>query len=217
MHHVKTRTQSFTVSSFRGRLRVLKDRMQFSDPDGIAKNIGICSASWSLFGQLWPASKVLAHAVVSIDLQNRRILELGCGLGLPSLKLQYRGADITASDYHPASQQLLSYNSDLNNLPEIPFIRLDWNNPPAGEQYDVIIASDVLYDPSHPGLLQRAIRKLASPRCKLIFSCPGRGYKNRFSRKMARLGFQLEELPVAFEPNEKPPYKGRLLVYRRGF
>ena len=45
------------------RLRVLVDTLQFSDPDGHAERAGISSATWSLFGQLWPAGALLAHSL----------------------------------------------------------------------------------------------------------------------------------------------------------
>lgn len=215
MHTIQTRKQAFAIGAFSGKLRVLKDRSQFSDPDGTAQAAGICSASWSLFGQLWPASKVLAQAMKKLELKGQRILELGCGLGLPSLTLQFRGANITASDYHPVSRKFLNYNSQLNQLPNLPFIQLDWNQPNSTTKYDLIIASDVLYDPGNPKLLGKAINALATSTATVLLSCPGRGYKNQFSRIMQGLGFQLTETPTAFSPNEKPPYKGRLLTYTR--
>lgn len=212
----KTKKQTFTVGSFQGQLRMLKDRDQFSDEDGRAEQAGVCSTNWSLFGQLWPASIVLAKAMETIELDERRILELGCGLGLPSMKLKYRGADITASDYNPSSGDFLTHNAQLNGLPEIPFLQLDWSNPAGpGHEYDLIIASDVLYDPGHPALLIKVIDHLAKPSAKVLISCPGRGYKNLFNRKMAAIGFTSEETPVPFEEDEPAPYKGRLLTYRR--
>ena len=69
------------------RLRVLVDTLQFSDPDGHAERAGISSATWSLFGQLWPAGALLAHAMDRFDIEGKRILELGCGIGLASLVL----------------------------------------------------------------------------------------------------------------------------------
>ena len=212
----KTRKQAFEIGQFKGSLRVLKDKTQYADDSGEAERAGICSASWSLFGVLWPASKVLATKIKYMELNNQRILELGCGLGLPSLTLQYRKADITASDYHPVSQDFLDYNARLNQLPTIPFLQLDWNNPHGPQQeYDLIIASDLLYGPGHPELLMQTIEYLAKPHAKVLFSCPGRGYKNLFSRKMSAMGFELEETPVAFDDDELAPYKGRLLTYRR--
>ena len=107
----ETRKLDVRIGAFSCRIRALSDHMQYADPQGEATRAGICSASWSLFGQLWPASKALARAVKHIDINNRRIIEIGCGLGLPSLLLQSRGADITASDHHPLSENFLDYNS----------------------------------------------------------------------------------------------------------
>ena len=216
MHTIQTQKLDFKIGTFKGKLRALKDRNQYADPDGDAERAGICDASWSLFGQLWPAGTVLAKAMKKIHLKDRRILELGCGLALPSLVLQYRGADITASDYHPVSRQFLSYNCQLNDLKNIPFIQLDWDEPLVDDKYDLIIASDVLYDPSNPELLGKVIEKMSSPICKVLLTCPGRGYKNPFSRIMKNIGFKLEEIPVAFSAEEAAPYKGRILSYRRG-
>ena len=216
MHDIKTRKLDFRIGSFKGKLRALKDRNQYSDPKGEAERMGICDASWSLFGQLWPAGTVLAKVMKKIELRERRILELGCGLALPSLVLKYRGADITASDYHPVSRKFLSHNCQLNNLDNIPFIQLDWDNPLADDKYDLIIASDVLYDPSNPILLGKVIKKMSSPTCKVLVTCPGRGYKNQFSRIMENIGFKLEETPLPFNAEEHTPYKGRMLSYRRG-
>lgn len=204
------------VGAFKGRIRALSDRMQFHDPEGVAAEAGICDASWSMFGQLWPASQVLADAVKYIDLKGRRVLELGCGLGLPSLVLQYRGADITASDHHPLSEKFLNYNAVLNNLPIIPYLDLPWSEvEPERERFDLIIGSDLLYEPNHADLLAGIVEQLANPTAKVLISCPGRGYRNRFSRFMEELGFQASEQRVPFALDEKPPYKGRLLTYQR--
>ena len=215
LHTIKTRKLNFKIGSFQGCLRALKDRNQYSDPHGEAERMGICDASWSLFGQLWPAGKVLAKAMKKLELKDRKILELGCGLALPSLVLKYRGAHITASDYHPVSRTFLSHNCQLNNLDDIPFLQLDWDDPLVDDKYDLIIASDVLYDPGNPELLGKVIKKMSSPTCKVLVTCPGRGYKNQFNRIMEDIGFETEEIPIAFSAKEPAPYKGRILSYRR--
>lgn len=125
----ETRKLNVRVGLFKAKIRALSDHNQFDDRNGKAKKAGICSASWSLFGQLWQASKVLAKAVKQIEIEDRRIIELGCGLALPSLVLQHRGADITASDYHPLSEPFLEYNADLNNLKHIPYVNLPEAQP----------------------------------------------------------------------------------------
>lgn len=218
MEGYSTRKLEVQVGAFKGRIRALSDRNQYSDPDGLAAKAGICSASWSLFGQLWQASRVLAGAVKKIDIDNRRILELGCGLALPSLVLKYRGADITASDYHPLSEPFLDYNARLNRLSPIPYLTLPWADGGAGAgKFDLIIGSDILYEPDHADMLAALIGRMASDRAKVLITCPGRGYRNRFSRAMEALGFDLNEQRVPFTEGEKPPYGGRTLTYRRGF
>lgn len=217
MSGFETRKIDVQVGAFKGRIRALSDHMQYADPKGKAERAGICSASWSLFGQLWPASQVLAKALKNIDIDNRRILELGCGLGLPSLVLQYRGADVTASDHHPLSESFLDYNAALNQLPIIPYIDLPWNEETPGTgQFDLIVGSDILYERNHAGMLAELIQRLAAPTAKVLITCPGRGYGNQFTRLLESFGFALTETRMAFNVGEKPPFRGRLLCYRRG-
>ena len=93
-----THIRSIDLGGLAYRIRSLVDIAQFADPDGNAHRVGISSSQWILFGHVWPCSRMLAHAMTCHDVSGRRILEVGCGLGLASLVLRERGADITASD-----------------------------------------------------------------------------------------------------------------------
>lgn len=212
----ETRKLEVRIGEHTFRLKALLDHQQYSDPEGRAERAGISSATWPLFGQLWPASRALAEAVNEIDIADRRILEVGCGLGLPSLVLQRRGADITASDHHPKVKRFLDYNAELNRLRPIKFFDLPWEEPaPKLGRFDLIIASDVLYERNHAELLAKLIDRHARAHAEVLISCPGRGYRGRFSRKLQAQGFQLTEKPRPFEDGEKPPYRGRLLRFKR--
>ncbi len=111
------------------RVRALTDKQQFSDASGAAERAGISSATWPLFGVLWPAGLVLAEEMSSFPIAGKRVLEIGCGLGLSSLVLKRRGADITASDHHPLAEEFLLANVALNGLPEVPFRLAQWSGP----------------------------------------------------------------------------------------
>lgn len=214
----ETRKLDVRIGRLQWKIRALSDRLQYADPDQSAEKAGICSASWSLFGQLWPASRILAQTVKRIDITNRRIIELGCGLGLPSLVLQSRGANVTASDHHPLSAPFLKYNAALNHLPDVPYLDLPWEKPSlAIGTFDVIIGSDILYERNHSDLLAALIQRLAAARAKVIITCPGRSQRNAFSRLLQAMGFKLDETLMPFSEDEKPPYRGKLLRYRRGF
>lgn len=213
-----TRKLDVRIGSRQWRIRSLSDTQQYADPTGAAKRVGICSASWSLFGQLWPASKALARAVKRIDINNRRIIELGCGLGLPSLVLQSRGADVTASDHHPLSETFLDYNAALNNLPPLAYLDLAWDSSDLNTdigRFDLIIGSDILYEPNHAEMLATLVNRLAVDKAKVLITCPGRDYRNRFSRLLQSKGFELTETNIPFTENEAPPHRGRLLCYPR--
>lgn len=198
------------------RLRTLSDRQQFADPDGAAARAGIGSASWPLFGMLWPAALVLAEAVNAMSLDGRHILEIGCGIGLPSLVLRQRDADITASDHHPLAGSFLAHNTALNALAPIPFVQAAWADPQQQlGRFDLIIASDVLYERGHAELLADFIDRHAQPRAGIIISDPGRGHANQLSRRLREQGYTGTERRCRFEESETPPFRGRLLSYQR--
>ena len=115
-------------------IRSLLDRQQFFDPLGEAEQRGISSASWPLFGLLWPsgahlAARMARHPVTA----GERILEIGCGLALAALVGHRRGADVTASDCHPLAGAFLLENLRLNHLPPLPYRHGQWGSgaPPA--------------------------------------------------------------------------------------
>ncbi|MDQ2927055.1 MAG: SAM-dependent methyltransferase, partial [Pseudomonadota bacterium] len=67
-------------------IRSLLDRQQFADPFGNADRRGISSATWPLFGLLWPSGAHLAARLAARPVRaGERILEVGCGLALASL------------------------------------------------------------------------------------------------------------------------------------
>jgi len=198
------------------RLRTLSDRQQFADPNGDAERAGIGSASWPLFGMLWPAARVLAEAVSVINLDGRHILEIGCGIGLPSLVLQQRNADITASDHHPLAGSFLAHNAALNALAPIPFVQAAWADPNRQlGRFDLIIASDVLYERGHAELLADFIDRHAQPHAGILVTDPGRGHANQLSRRLHGQGYGVTEQRCRFEETETAPFRGRLLSYRR--
>lgn len=216
MQGYETRKLNVEIGTDSYKLRALSDKQQYYDPDGIAERAGISSATWSLFGQLWPASEALARKMSKTDIANRRILEVGCGLGLSSLVLQRRGADITASDHHPLAEPFLDYNAALNQLSPIAYHDLPWEQPaPELGRFDLIIGSDILYERDHAETLARLIKRHALPRSEVIITCPGRRYRGRFSRALKAQGYSLTEKRKPFAVGEASPVLGFLLRFSR--
>lgn len=211
-----TRILAVQVGDQTYRLRVLSDNQQFADPDGHGDQLGISSAQWSLFGQVWPVGRLLAEEMAAADIRGKRILEVGCGIGLPSLVLQQRGADVVASDIHPLAEPFLAYNSALNGLPSVHFRQLDWNEPlPSLGTFDLIIGSDVLYERDHPALLAGVVERHARPGSAMVLTDAGRGHTSAFTREMAALGFEAAEQHHDLRDDAGNPVRARLLRYRR--
>lgn len=198
------------------RIRSLSDKQQFADPDQHAELLGISSAQWSLFGQAWPAGRLLAEAMSEHNVAGKRILELGCGLGLASLVLQRRGADITASDMHPLTEVFLAYNAALNDLPAIRYRPLQWDGTENTlGRFDIIIGSDILYERGHAELLAGVVERHAQPCSEVLLTDAGRGHSARFTRLLKELGYTVDEQRHPLSADDQPPFRGRLLSFRR--
>lgn len=198
-------------------IRALQDNQQYSDPCGEAAAAGISPACWPLFGQVWPSAQKLADLMQGWDVGTRRVLELGCGLGLASLVVHRRGGDITASDRHPLAEAFLRANLLLNGLPAMRYRTGNWTTPnPTLGSYDLIIASDVLYEPAHalelPDFIERHMPQVA----EVLIVDPDRGNRSAFRRGMEALGFALTETRIVTPLHDGAAYRGRLLHYRRG-
>jgi 2-polyprenyl-3-methyl-5-hydroxy-6-metoxy-1,4-benzoquinol methylase len=198
------------------QLRELIDLQQFSDPQGAAGLRGISSANWPLFGQVWPAAMVLAERMAGWPLNGQRIIEIGCGIGLASLVLHSRGADITATDHHPLAREFLAHNAQLNGLTVLPYRDCDWRGLHSGlGRFDLLIASDVLYERDHAEQILRFLTAHARPEATIIISDPGRGHANRMIEPLAAQGYTLVQTRCAFASGEAAPFRGRLMAWTR--
>ncbi|MCW8929412.1 MAG: methyltransferase domain-containing protein [Gammaproteobacteria bacterium] len=171
-------------------LRTLRDRQQYLDKEDVAAKLGISSANWSLFGVVWACEEILAHIMFKHDIQEKKILEVGCGIALASLVLKSRHANITATDYHPEAHNFLLENIKLNQCSQIPFVRTNWIEKNQDlDKFDIIIGSDVLYEANNAILLAEFINLHAKPHCKIIIVDPGRKFHSKFSQHMTSLGY----------------------------
>lgn len=216
MTPLRVRYQTVEFGNTDIHLCTLRDKQQFHDPKGLAENLGISSASWPLFGVVWPSSLVLANFIYQYDTGTKRILEVGCGMALSSLLLNKLNADITATDYHPEAAQFLLRNTQLNNGKPIAFERADWAgiNDLLG-LFDLIIGSDLLYEDQHIELLANFIESHANPSCEVILVDPGRGRKNKLSLRMADYGYACAQHKPPHTDYLDHEFKGHILRFQR--
>lgn len=214
MPSLRFRYQTIEFDDVDIHIRTLRDKQQFRDPNGVSEALGISSAMWPLFGVVWASGEILAHLMADFDIAGKRILEVGCGIGLASLVLNHRLADITATDHHPEAQEFLQRNARLNDDRQIPFVRTGWDEADSGlGRFDLIIGSDLLYETEQVESLANFIDHHAQRQCDVIIVDPGRGNHARFSRHMKRMGYSHRQSRPEHTDYLAQPFAGQILRY----
>lgn len=131
------------------------------------------------WAELWPSGLALARYVAGIELAGKRVLELGCGLGLPSLVAALRGADVLATDWAGDAIELLRGNAELNGA-ELRVERVRWSEPEPllhEAPWDLVIGADLLYEERNAEQLAALLPLLGG---ETILAEPGRPYAAEF-------------------------------------
>lgn len=128
-----------------------------------------------MFGVIWGAARILAEWAAVTDLRGQRILELGCGLALPSLVAARAGADVLATDQHPDTGALLQRNASANGV-GVAYDTLDWRSPTDLGTFDRVWASDVLFAQELPELVAAMFARYLAPGGTGWLADPGRAW-----------------------------------------
>lgn len=195
---LKYRKRKIETCGLQLRVKTLRDLEQRPGDLKAAKARGISAEAFPLFGIIWPSSEVLAKLLLAMDLEDKRVLEVGCGVALTSLILNARGVNVTAMDIHPMAGEMLEINTRLNGQSPIPFVDGSWGDDfnDLG-RFDLMVAGDVLYEPKHvrtlPDFLDRHLKGDGS----IVIVDPDRGQFDGFSERLRALGFVHEPMKAA--------------------
>jgi predicted nicotinamide N-methyase len=138
------------------------------------------------WAELWPAGLALARALPA-RLDGVRIVELGAGLGVPSLVAATRGGDVTAVDWAPAAVALLGENASRNRV-GLTSVHADWRM--FAGTFTLVLAADLLYEQRNVEPLHGLLPQLAP---EVLLAEPGRPHAADFFR-LARTRWQIEEI-----------------------
>ena len=142
------------------------------------------------WAELWPAGLALAHALPD-RLDGVRVVELGCGLGVPSLVAAARGAQVTAVDWAAEAIELLRENAARNEL-SVEAVHGDWRSFQG--DFDVTLAADVLYEARNLEPLGDLVLSLAP---QALIGLAGRPYEREFLERVGKLARVREHGKVA--------------------
>ena len=144
------------------------------------------------WAELWPSSRVLAERLLGIDGAHRTLLELGCGAGLVATCASLVGFDVTASDYYDDALRFTRVNAWRNGAPAPRGLLLDWRNPIApSHRFDMVVASDVLYERPYGELIAKVIDLMLAPKGTALVTDPGRVARDDFLTALSPLCLEI--------------------------
>ena len=150
------------------------------------------------WAELWPSAVALAREIERRDVEGAKVVELGCGLALPSIVAARRGADVVATDWSTDALVYAGRNAARNGA-RIETARVAWSEPDellARAPFDLVLAADVLYERRNVELLAPLLPRLAS---EVLLADPGRpalrSFLERVDAEWEVETFSAQELP----------------------
>ena len=141
------------------------------------------------WADVWPSARVLAERVATMPVDDRRFLELGCGAGLVSVAAAIAGFDVTATDYYDEALRFTALNVLVNTGVLIDTRIGDWRRFPHDiGRFQLVVASDVLYEQPHAALIAGVLDRTLTGRGSAMIADPGRVAAPRFVEECKERG-----------------------------
>jgi predicted nicotinamide N-methyase len=175
---------------------------------------------------IWPSGVALAEAALAQPeaLADKRVLELGCGLGLTACAALEAGARLTVADCFEDALLFARLNTLANTGSEPAVMQVDWRTHAgreallAAEPYDVVLGADVLYEDDDVAILLDLLPRLVAPGTGTAWIAePGRIASGKFVRLATATDW--DEISTAVSrvwPTEARPITVTIHRYRWG-
>ena len=141
------------------------------------------------WAKVWPSAIALLNLLQKhpILIKDKNVIELGAGIGLPSLMMADIAKSIQISDYNLDAVELLRKNIEYLELENAEALQLDWNALPEAIYPEVVILSDVNYDPTQFETLTKLIERFLHQGSTIILSTPQRIMASSFVLALSTL------------------------------
>jgi predicted nicotinamide N-methyase len=175
------------------------------------------------WAELWPSGVALAAKIARepVIMQGKRVLELGCGLGVTAVAALRAGADLLVTDYSPEALALCSLNALEQAGTQPQTLRVNWRNPGpnlhgAGDEFPVVLAADVLYEGRDVDPLVALVEQVVAPDGELLLAEPGRPPAAQFLGSIGARGWIKESERCAGPwPDPEDNRKGIVVTIHR--
>lgn len=147
--------------------------------------------------EIWPSAIALSRFIGDHPdlIQDKKTLELGAGLGLPSLVAARFTKQLVCSDYLEDALVFAEKNALRNGIHHIQYACIDWRNLNNGAKYDVILASDIAYERRFFEDLPGAFKSLMHEKSVVLLSEPGRHFTAAFIEELSN-HFDIKSYPL---------------------
>lgn len=147
---------------------------------------------------LWPGARVLAGRLLADPMvgPGLRMIEIGCGRGLPSLVAAHKGASVVATDRVHGALRALARDAVHNRL-RLDLVRMDWREPALDGGFDLCVGADVGYETERAAELTRGCRELVRPGGRVWLADSVNVYRPVVEEALVAAGFAIsvEQIP----------------------
>jgi predicted nicotinamide N-methyase len=156
------------------------------------------------WADIWPSSIGLARYILQnpSDFNNKRLLELGAGVGLAGIAAKLAGSRVVQSDFTGEALRFTQVNCFHNHVAATDLLLADWRRFPTGlEPFERIIGADILYEKTLHSDLLNIFRCSLIADGAILLADPGRSYAGEFIRAAAKTGWRIDRYaePVIYE------------------
>jgi predicted nicotinamide N-methyase len=148
------------------------------------------------WAELWPSGIALARTVERLAAPGVSVVELGCGLALPSIAAALAGARALATDWSPDALEFAAANAARNGA-SLETAAVSWSHADelvARGPWDLVVAADVLYENRNVAPFLALLPRLAGSHGRVLLADPGRPAARSFHDEAAGR-WHVEELP----------------------
>lgn len=162
------------------------------------------TAVFPYWGKIWPAAKALCTFLSRYFelIEEKKVVELAAGLGLPSLFSSLYAKEVMCSDYVPEAVEIMKESIKENKLQNMSACALDWNNLPQDLTADVLLLSDINYDPESFKTLYNVLLRFLNNNSTVLLSTPQRLMAKPFIEQLLPFCKQQEEVMITDDEHE---------------
>lgn len=150
------------------------------------------------WAKVWPAAQALCEFIAQQPeiVKDQSVLELAAGVGLPSLLAARFAKSIVVSDYIGSAVDIIQRSVLHNGFTNVKAHLLNWNTLPGNIHTDVLLLSDINYDPSSFDTLYKVLQRFIQQGSTILLSTPQRIAGRAFMERLLPWCHQQQEIEI---------------------